>query len=102
MDSRAELMLIGTANSRVCRFLKRSTTIDSVLNTKLHTTPKAYASPSKMTSPRLTKIVNICKPGDQIQHSIMSAKFTMRSFKNQSGNTPSSATRLNTPLESDD
>ncbi len=54
-------MLNGTANSRGSRFLKRSTTIDRVLNTKLHTTPKAYASPSKIMSPRLTTMVNNCK-----------------------------------------
>ena len=53
-------MLNGTANSRGCRFLNRSTTIDIVLNTKLHTTPNAYASPNKITSPRLSKIVNNC------------------------------------------
>ena len=34
----------------------------SDLNTKLQTTPKAYASPSTMTSPRLTTIVKSWSP----------------------------------------
>src|SRR5437867_3654239 len=36
----------GTRHARGRPSLKRSTTIDSALKTKLHTTPNAYASPS--------------------------------------------------------
>ena len=69
----APVKLNGTANSRGCRFLNRNTTIDTVLNTKLQITPNAYASPSRMTSPRLTRIVSNCSASDQIQHSIVRA-----------------------------
>src|SRR6266446_3229858 len=52
----------GTRHARGRRSLKRSTTIDSALKTKLHTTPKAYASPSAYTLPRLARMVKICSP----------------------------------------
>jgi len=38
--------------------LKRSTTIDNALKTKLHTTPNAYASPSVYTLPPLATITS--------------------------------------------
>ncbi len=55
-------MFSGTLNSRGLRSLNRSTTIASALNTKLHTTPKAYASPSTYMLPRLATIVISCRP----------------------------------------
>ena len=90
--------LKGTLNSRGVWSLKRSTTIDSVLKAKLHTTPKAYASPSRMKSPRLAMIVNSCRT--MISHKMRDVvpKRTC-GLRNQSGSTPSSATRLSTPLE---
>ena len=46
--------------------LNRSTSIDSDMKTKLQTTPKAYASPSVSTSPRLATIVTIWRMHDQV------------------------------------
>jgi len=59
---RPNLTLIGTRHSRGRRSLKRRTTIESALKTKLHTTPNAYASPSAYTLPRLATIVKTWRP----------------------------------------
>ena len=51
----------GTFHSRFSGCLNRSTRTERALNEKLQTTPKAYASPSRFTSPRLSRMVTICR-----------------------------------------
>ena len=53
-------MFGGTFQPRSPLYLKRSTSIEVLLKTKLHITPNAYASPSTYTSPRLTRMMNNC------------------------------------------
>ena len=88
----------GTSYSRCCGSLNRSTSIASALNTKLQTTPKAYASPSVSTLPRLAMIVNSCRYTTRLMIRYVVPYFGC-GFKNESGITPSSETRFNTPLE---
>ena len=54
------LTLSGTLYCRGDRIRKRSTAIASDMNTNDQTTPKAYASPSVLTSPRLARMTTIC------------------------------------------
>ena len=88
----------GTSYSRCAGRLNRRTSIESALKTKLQTTPKAYASPSVSTRPRLATIVNIWSPATRFSKRFVVPYFGC-GLRNQSGRTPSSATRLSTPFE---
>jgi len=58
--------LTGTFQPRSPLYFQRSTSMASELKVKLQITPKAYASPSIMTLPRLTTIVNNCSPATKL------------------------------------
>ena len=92
------LILGGTFQPRSPWYFQRSTSMARLLKVNDQMTPKAYASPRVMTLPRLAMMVNIWR---------MKTRLTMRwlvpnrgcGLRNQSVSTPSSATRISTPVE---
>ncbi len=91
-------ILGGTFQPRSPWYFQRKTSMARLLNVNDQITPNAYASPSMMTLPRQAMIVIICR---------MKTMLTMRwlvpnlgcGLRNQSVRTPSSATRISTPVE---
>src|ERR1700704_252284 len=88
----------GTFQPRSPLYLKRRTSMDKLLKVKLQITPNAYASPRTYTSPRLARMVRICNPTTRLMMREL-VPYLRWGKRNQSASTPSSETRLRTPLD---
>src|ERR1700737_537754 len=94
----ARVKLGGTFQPRTPLYLKRSTSMARLLNVKLQITPKAYASPSRYTFPRVIRMVKSCRNTTRLTMRYVVPKRGW-GCRNQSVRTPSAEMRLRTPLE---